>query len=143
MKKLILNSDLETPRYTWAAFTYIGTETTYITKLFRHVNLKIAYTRNNSVEISLKPRVQTTNKYLVSGVYKLTFPDCGMAYVGQRDRFLKKSYKEHQLAFKSNSNYLCSYFSQFLNAFLCHIISQNSETSSFFPSIIEFHTTLL
>ena len=48
-----MNSDLETPRYKWATFTYIGKETTYITKLFKHKNLKITYKTNNSIEIIL------------------------------------------------------------------------------------------
>jgi hypothetical protein len=54
-----------------------------MTKLLKHTNLKIAYKKNNSTELNLKPKVQTTNKYLASGVYKLTCADCGKAYVGQ------------------------------------------------------------
>jgi len=48
-----MNSELETPRYKWATFTYIGKETTYITKLFKHTNIKIAYVTNNSIELNL------------------------------------------------------------------------------------------
>jgi hypothetical protein len=44
-------------------------------KLVKHTNLKIAYRTNNSSELNLKPKVQITNKYLASGVYKLTSAD--------------------------------------------------------------------
>jgi len=30
----------------WCTFTYIGKETTYITKIFKHSNIKIAYRKN-------------------------------------------------------------------------------------------------
>jgi hypothetical protein len=56
-----------------------------MTILLKHTNLKIAYRKNNSTELNLKPKVQITNKYLASGVYKLTCADCGKAYVGQID----------------------------------------------------------
>jgi regulator of PEP synthase PpsR (kinase-PPPase family) len=42
-------------QHRWATFTYIGKETTYITKLFKHTNLKITYRTNNSIEQNLKP----------------------------------------------------------------------------------------
>jgi hypothetical protein len=69
-------------------FTYTIKETIYTTKLLKHTNLKIAYRTNNSIELNLKPKVQTTNKYLASGVYKLACAECGNTYVGQTDRFL-------------------------------------------------------
>jgi hypothetical protein len=59
------------------SFTYTGQEATYITKLFKHTNLKIAYRTTNSIELNLKPKAQTTNKHLTSGIYKLTCTDCG------------------------------------------------------------------
>jgi hypothetical protein len=81
-----MNSDLVTPRCKRATFTYIGKETTYITELFKNANLKTAYITNISIELNLKPRVQTTKKYLTSGVHKLTYPDCGKTYIGQTER---------------------------------------------------------
>jgi hypothetical protein len=70
-------------------FTYIGQETTYIIKLFKHTNLKAAYRTNNSTELNLKPKAQTTNKHLTSGTYKLTCADCGRAYADQTEIPLK------------------------------------------------------
>ena len=93
MNKHIMNSDLETLRYKWDTFTYIGKEITYITKPFKHANLKIAYITNNSMELNITPRVQITKKYLSTGVYKLTCPDCGKVYVGQTDRTSQKNTK--------------------------------------------------
>jgi len=34
----------------WVIFTYIGKETTYITKIFKHTNIKIAYLTNNTIQ---------------------------------------------------------------------------------------------
>jgi hypothetical protein len=47
----------------WAKFTYISKEIKYITKLYKNTTVK--------------------NKYQMSGVYKLTFPDSNKAYIGQ------------------------------------------------------------
>jgi len=94
------------------SFTYIGQETTYITKLFKHTSLKIAHRTNNSTELNLKPKAQTTNKHLISGVYKLTCADCGRAYVDQTEISLKGT-KQYHSTFRNNSN--SSKFSQHLN----------------------------
>jgi len=58
------------------SFTYTGQETTYITKLYKHTSLKIAHRTNNSIQLNLKPKAQNKNKYLISGIYKLTCADC-------------------------------------------------------------------
>ena len=34
----------------WAKFTYIGKETSFITKWFKSTNVKIAFTTNNTIE---------------------------------------------------------------------------------------------
>jgi hypothetical protein len=66
-------------------------KTTCFTKIFKCSNLKIAYCTNNSNQRNLNPNNGISNKYLDSGIYKLTCTDCGKAYVGQTDRmFLKK-----------------------------------------------------
>jgi predicted RNA-binding Zn-ribbon protein involved in translation (DUF1610 family) len=54
------NSQTIIPKQKWATFTYISKETTYITKIFKHANRKIAY--------------------------HITCPDCGKAYIGQTGR---------------------------------------------------------
>jgi hypothetical protein len=85
MNKHITDLDPKLSRCKWITFTYTSKETTYMTKLLKYTNLKIAYRTNNSIELNLKPKVQTTNKYLASGIYKLTCADCGKPYVrGQR-----------------------------------------------------------
>jgi len=43
-------TDSEIPTYKLATFTYKGKETTYITKIFKHSNLEIAYPTNNSIK---------------------------------------------------------------------------------------------
>ena len=45
-----------------------------------------------------------TDKYMCSGAYKLTCPDCNMAYIGQTGRNFNERYKEHKNAFKTNSH---------------------------------------
>ena len=52
-------------------------------------------------------------KFSLSGVYKLTCPECNKAYVEQTKKCFKARYKEHQLAFRNNSH--TSRFTQHLN----------------------------
>jgi hypothetical protein len=44
------NSQIEISKHKWATFTCIGKETVYITKIFKHTNIKIAYHTNNTVQ---------------------------------------------------------------------------------------------
>ena len=46
-----------------ATFTYIGKETTYITKIFKHANTEIAYRTSNTIQLP-KP-ITTTNFQLL------------------------------------------------------------------------------
>jgi len=50
------------------------------------------------------PKPQTQDKYNKSGAYKLTCPDCNKAYVEQTGRSFAQRFKEHKIAFRSNSN---------------------------------------
>jgi len=43
----------------WATFTYMGKCTTYITKLFRNTNIKVAYKTNNTIGKILTNRTLT------------------------------------------------------------------------------------
>jgi hypothetical protein len=70
----------------WTIFTYKGKETTYITKLFRHTNIKIAYRTNNNLLRHLTPNPQPLDPSTHSGVYRLSCPDCSKAYIGQTGR---------------------------------------------------------
>ena len=87
----------------WASFTYIGKETSYITNLFRHTDLKIALRTNNTIGKLLTPKYHTPDPYSQSGAYKLTCPDCNKAYVGQTGRQFSTRYKEHKNAFRNNN----------------------------------------
>jgi len=67
-------------------FTYTCKETLYITKAFKHTDLKIAFRTNNTTENLLKQTIPLSNKFTSSGVYKLTCPGCHKAYVDQTGR---------------------------------------------------------
>jgi hypothetical protein len=86
----------------WCTFIYTGRETAYITKLFKHTNVRIAFRTNNNIwkHLSQPPPVQ--DKYKQSGVYKLTCPDCGKAYIGQTGREFRTRINEHKRAFHHN-----------------------------------------
>jgi hypothetical protein len=70
----------------WFTFTYTGKETRHITNLFKHANLRIAFRTNNTLHNHLTRNTHTRDKFTCSGVYRLTCPDCGKAYIGQNGR---------------------------------------------------------
>ena len=88
----------------WASFTYIGKETSYITNLFRKTQLKIAFRTTNTIGNLLSHKNPNPDKYSMSGIYKLTCPDCNKAYVGQTGRRFVTRFKEHEKAFRYNSH---------------------------------------
>jgi len=89
----------------WAKFTYIGNETTFITKLFKDSSIKISFTTNNTVTKILSPKSQLPQKqYDSSGIYQLTCPDCHMKYIGQTGRSFRIRFAEHFRDYKYNSN---------------------------------------
>ncbi len=96
----------------WATFTYIRKETTYITKIFKHTNIMIAYRTNNTIQDNLTPQTHSHNKFSATRVYKLTCPDCGKAYIGQRGRNFSQRYNEHKRAFRYNCHFfqICTTF---------------------------------
>ena len=51
---------------------------------------KIAYCTNNTIQDNLVLKTQNHDKLSSSGVYKLTCPDCGRAYIEQTGRILPK-----------------------------------------------------
>ena len=77
-------------------------ETTFITNLFRKTELKVALRTNNTIQSLLTHKQQTPDKYSQSGVYKLTCPDCNMAYVGQSGSSFRTRFNEHRNAFRFN-----------------------------------------
>ena len=62
---------------------YFGKETAYITKIFKHTNIKLAYCTNNTIQENLTPKTHNHEKFSATGVYKLTCPDCGKTYIGE------------------------------------------------------------
>ena len=100
-RTLTQTQDNATPqKQKWATFTYIGKETTRITNLFKHTNIKIAFRTNNTVQKLLTHSCYTKDKYSASGIYKLTCPECNKAYVGQTGRSFSQRYQEHHRAFR-------------------------------------------
>jgi hypothetical protein len=86
----------------WCTFTYTGKKTAFITKLFKHTNIKIAFRASNNIWKHLSQPPPEHDKYKQSGVYKLTCPNCGKAYIGQTDREFHTRFNEHKRAFHHN-----------------------------------------
>jgi predicted RNA-binding Zn-ribbon protein involved in translation (DUF1610 family) len=57
--------------------------------------------KTNSILTTLARKTQNTNIYSKSGVYQLTCPDCGKAYIGQTRRNFTTRFKEHRNAFRT------------------------------------------
>jgi len=64
---IISNQKTDTTTQKWPPFTYIGTETTFITNLFRKTDLRITLRTNNALQKLLMPKPQTLDKYSRSG----------------------------------------------------------------------------
>jgi len=69
------------PRKKWATFTYAGRETSYITNLFKKTELNVAFRTKITIGNLLAHRPPAPESYSLSGVYKLTCPDCNKAYI--------------------------------------------------------------
>jgi predicted RNA-binding Zn-ribbon protein involved in translation (DUF1610 family) len=78
------------PKQKWATFTYIGKETTYITKISKHANTKLSYRTNNTIRDNLTAKTHNHDKFSATGVCKFICPGCGKAYIGQRGRKFSK-----------------------------------------------------
>jgi hypothetical protein len=91
----LLNQRQSSPNLThkWTVLTYIGRETTYISNIFKHSDIKIAYCTNTYIHSHLTYKVYNHDKFLSTGVYKLTCPDCNKAYIGQTGRISSKDIK--------------------------------------------------
>ena len=81
----------------FATFTYVGKETRFITKLFKHTNVRIAYRTQNTIAKLLRHHHNPTqdDHFDKSGIYQLSCPDCGKAYVGQTVRSFRTRFREH------------------------------------------------
>jgi hypothetical protein len=81
----------------------VGKETHYVTNIFRHIDIQIAFRTNNTIQHLLTWRQPNPNQFSSSGVYKLTCPECDKAYVGQTGRRFSLCYNEYKRAFYNNS----------------------------------------
>jgi hypothetical protein len=93
----------QTSKCKWATFTYVGKETSYITNVLRRTDLKVAFRTNHTIGNLLRQKNPTPDKFSLLEVYKLTYPDCNKAYVGQTGRRFPTRYNEHE-AFHNNTH---------------------------------------
>jgi len=74
-------------------------ETSYITNLFRRTELKIAFCTTSTIGNLLSHKNPTPDKFSLSGVYKVTCPDCIKTYIEQTVRHFATQYKENETLF--------------------------------------------
>jgi len=75
--------------------------------------MKIKFHTRNTIGSLLSSKNPTPDKFSVSGVNKLTCPDCHKAYVRQTGRCFATRFKEHEAAFRNNCH--TSNFAKHLN----------------------------
>jgi hypothetical protein len=95
-----------TTKQNWTTFTYVGKEASYITNVFRKTELKIAFRTTNTIGTLLSHKNPNPDKFSLSGVYKLSCPDCNKAYVGQTGRRFATRFKGNEKAFRIKSHTL-------------------------------------
>jgi hypothetical protein len=78
----------------WVTFTYTANYIRKITKLFKNMNIKVAFRTNNTIDRILGNNY-AINKYDKSGIYKLTCQTCQKVYISQTGRNLNTRFKEH------------------------------------------------
>jgi hypothetical protein len=86
----------------FAVFTYVGKETKFVTKLFKHTSIQIAYKTPNTTGNLLSHRQQPKidDKLNKSGIYQLECLECNMKYIGQTERSFQERYQEHMRDYK-------------------------------------------
>jgi hypothetical protein len=94
-------------------FTYFDPDTRITTKLFRNINIKIAFKTNNTIQFHLKSRETTEDIYNVSGVYQFKRDECPLKNAGQSGRKIKGRFKVHIRAIRTESP--SSRFAQHMN----------------------------
>jgi hypothetical protein len=91
------------PKQKWATFTYIGKETRTITKVFKNINIRIAYKTKNTIQNHLQPKISNIDKYNKRGINKMRCNSCQLSYIGQTGRNFKARYKEHIRSIRINN----------------------------------------
>jgi hypothetical protein len=87
----------------WIAFTFFGKETNHISKIFRHIHLRVAFKTKNSLQSLLNASNKSGDNIQKSGVYQLTCKNCGKKYTGQTGHNFEKRFKEYFQSFKYNN----------------------------------------
>jgi hypothetical protein len=90
----------------WANFTHSSRETTYITNIFKKTDLKITFCTKQTIASLLTYKDRTPDKYTLSGVYKLTCPDCHKTYVGQTGRAILNPLQRTQDSMAQPQHYI-------------------------------------
>jgi hypothetical protein len=76
-------------------FTYFGPQIRTLTKLLKHTNVRIAYSVNNTIKHKTKHKKHTTDKYSLSGIYKLKYNGCEGVHISQTGRSFSTRFSEH------------------------------------------------
>jgi len=80
-RKSTTKQEQDSRKKKWAKFTYIGSETRYITKLFKNSKIKVTYTTNKNLgKLLFTNKNQQVDKYDANGVYQLECPTCNKKY---------------------------------------------------------------
>jgi hypothetical protein len=87
----------------WVTLMFFGKETFYISKVFKHTPLQIAFKTKNSLQSFLNIKDKSRHIFSKSGIYQLICNDCGKKYTGRTGCSFGKRYKEHLQYFKYNN----------------------------------------
>ena len=68
---------------------------------FKNLPIKITFTTSNSIGRLLNPKPNSALDN--SGIYRLTWPDCQMKYVGQTRRSFRTKFQEYYRNFRHNN----------------------------------------
>jgi hypothetical protein len=87
----------------WVTLTFFGKETYYISKVFKHTSLQVAFKTKNSLQSLLNMKDKSEDIFSKSGIYQLTCNDCGKKIHRPNKPQLQKRCKEHLQSFKYNN----------------------------------------
>ena len=125
--------DKDNKKIHWVKLTYIGKETTAVTKAFRNTNVNITFSTNNTISNLLTARHHTTKgKYDNNGIYQLTCPTCSKKYIGQTGRSFKIRFQEHFRDFKHGNS---------KSSFVQHLLDNGHSTGPIEDIIETIHVT--
>jgi hypothetical protein len=80
-------------------YEYVGKETRTITRLFRNINITIAYKTKDTIQNHLQPKKSNTDKYKNCGIYEMKCNCCQLSYIGQTGTLkpdINNIYNQHE-----------------------------------------------